>query len=150
LHAQELGFSEPLTAKFVVQIAAALDYLSRRCVIHRDLKLENILVCATTGRAKISDFGCAVHTIEDSRSTFCGTIEYLSPEIVKKERYDARVDLWSLGVLMYEMLFKDSPFKSTQQELTLEKIRTINFSFPDEKRMISDEAKDLIRKVSKN
>ena len=70
-------------------------------VIHRDIKPENILI--NFGVLKISDFGWSVYT-EDERTTFCGTLDYVSPEVVCGKNYDFRVDVWSIGILCYELL----------------------------------------------
>ena len=122
-----------------MQIVSALDYLAKRSVIHRDLKLENILI-TSQGKAKIADFGCSVHSICDKRRTFCGTFEYLAIEMVQKQKYDSKLDLWCLGILIYEMFFKESPFKSENKEQTIEKIKNLHLNFNINNRLISEDS----------
>lgn len=102
-------------------MASALAHLHRKNVIHRDIKPENILV-GVHGEIKISDFGWSMHAPGNRRTTYCGTLDYLPPEMVAAKgaggagadgSYDERVDLWSLGVLMYEFLVGEAPFEDT-------------------------------------
>ncbi|XP_075591021.1 aurora kinase C-like [Dermatophagoides farinae] len=81
-------------------------------VIHRDLKPENILI-DLDGRLKLADFGWAAHIPEepDRRKTYCGTMDYLSPEIVRQEWYGKEVDIWCLGILCFELATGGPPFK---------------------------------------
>jgi serine/threonine protein kinase len=94
----------------------ALEYLHKRNVIHRDLKLENILISKTFIKdqeylhVKICDFGWCAHTVTGTRSTFCGTPDYLAPEQVNETPYDNKVDLWAVGVLTHELLLGKTPF----------------------------------------
>ncbi|KAI3528251.1 serine threonine-protein kinase eg2 [Colletotrichum abscissum] len=98
-------FSEDECARYMAQMAFAVDYLHRKRVIHRDIKPENILI-GLQGEIKIADFGCSV--TGTGRNTICGTAEYLAPEIITVRmnggHYDGEVDIWSLGILMCELL----------------------------------------------
>ena len=92
-------------------------YLHENGVIHRDLKPENIIIVNRV--AKLADFGWATHTPREynhhlcrKRITFCGTFEYVSPEIVIGDYYDHLVDVWSVGVLCYELCTGHAPFES--------------------------------------
>ncbi|CDW51748.1 serine:threonine protein kinase 6 [Trichuris trichiura] len=136
-------FSEDLTANYMAQVVDAVNYLHKKKVIHRDLKLENILL-SRDGKIKISDFGWAVHAPSSRRETLCGTVDYLPPEMVGGMQHDARVDIWSLGVLMYEMLTGKPPFYCPDQRETCTRILKCTFKIPNE---MSDEAKDLISQL---
>ena len=88
----------------------ALGYLHQKGIAHRDMKLENVLV-DDRGYLKIIDYGLAKMLRDDQEATsFCGTPEYLAPEIISKIGYDKSVDWWALGILMYEMLIGVTPF----------------------------------------
>lgn len=101
--------SEKTSAWYVKSLADALLYLHKRDVIHRDIKPENLLL-GNEGELKIADFGWSVHAPQSVRMTVCGTIDYLPPEMIAGKPHAATVDLWSLGVLCYEMLVGYAPF----------------------------------------
>jgi len=93
-------------------MAEALSYLHSKHIIHRDIKPENLLL-GLNGDLKIGDFGWSVHAPGNRRKTFCGTLDYLPPEMVEGREYDERVDYWSLGVLCYEFLCGVAPFEDS-------------------------------------
>lgn len=95
--------------KYFSQICSALLFLHENNLIHRDIKPENILL-NDKDEVKLCDFGCCNQNIIGNRSTFCGTYEYMAPEILKENSYNNSVDIWSLGVLLYEMSHGYSPF----------------------------------------
>lgn len=97
---------------FFFQTALAMEYLHSQNVIHRDLKPENLLLDKNLN-IKISDFGWSTmrKREQEMRSTFCGTVDYMAPEMVKNKKYDFKVDIWSLGVLLYELTQKKAPFR---------------------------------------
>jgi serine/threonine protein kinase len=100
-------FSENQTRFYLAQIIFAIEFLHNKKIIYRDLKPENIIL-DTKGYIKITDFGLAKENIgEDSgcTQTFCGTPEYLAPEVIRGDKYGKAVDVWCLGILLYEMLF---------------------------------------------
>lgn len=140
-------FPEWKAAHYVAQMASALKYLHRKHVIHRDIKPENILI-GIHGELKVSDFGWSVHAPSGRRGTMCGTLDYLPPEMCDPKRsdkpYDEKVDLWSLGVLMYEFLVGSAPFEDTPI-MTQRRITRGEMSIPS---FVSSEAKDLIKRVS--
>lgn len=136
-------FSEDLCANYVAQIADALRYCHTKKVIHRDIKPENLLLGAR-GEIKIADFGWSVHAPSSRRTTLCGTVDYLPPEMITGKAHDEKVDLWSLGVLCYEFLTGKPPFESTSYEETYRKISKAIFSCPP---YFSEGARDLIKRL---
>lgn len=147
-HLQKEGrFSEQKSAQYIAQMTAALKYLHKKHIMHRDIKPENILV-GIHGEIKISDFGWSVHAPNNRRQTMCGTLDYLPPEMVKGGGkdcyYDQKIDLWSLGVLMYEFLVGEAPFNDTLV-MTQRRIARGEMTIPS---FVSPEARDLIKKVS--
>ncbi|KAB8260297.1 kinase-like protein [Aspergillus pseudonomiae] len=143
---REDRFPEWKAAQYIAQMANALQYLHHKHVIHRDIKPENILV-GIHGELKMSDFGWSVHAPSGRRLTKCGTLDYLPPEMVDPRKcdkpYDQNVDLWSLGILMYEFLVGNAPFEDTPI-MTQRRIAKGDMTIPSS---VSPEAKDLIRKL---
>ncbi|KAF9095504.1 hypothetical protein BGX29_008987 [Mortierella sp. GBA35] len=131
-HMQNEGtFSESRARFYAAELVLALEHLHSCNVVYRDLKPENILL-SSQGHIVLVDFGlCKQNVTEDERThTFCGTTEYLAPEIVKGTGYGKAVDWWSLGVLLYEMLVGASPFADTRTEGTYHKILHQPVIFP--------------------
>eukprot|EP00438_Fugacium_kawagutii_P002714 Skav222416 [mRNA] locus=scaffold2890:31215:42729:+ [translate_table: standard] len=89
----------------------AIKYCHSKHIIHRDIKPENILI-GLKDTLKIADFGWAVHAPSSRRDTFCGTLDYLPPEMVINKKYHSRVDIWGLGVLLYEFMVGKPPFEA--------------------------------------
>ncbi|KAG0229263.1 hypothetical protein BGW42_001657 [Actinomortierella wolfii] len=160
-HMQKEGvFSEARARFYTAELVLALEHLHLGHVVYRDLKPENVLM-SSQGHIVLADFGlCKENLIgSDTTSTFCGTTEYLAPEIVMGKPYGKAVDWWSLGVLLYEMLFGDSPFADKRTEGTYHKILHQPVTFPtvrtsplvpasfDPVRDVSDDARDLIQKL---
>ena len=112
-------------------------------VIHRDIKPENLLI-GHTGELKIADFGWSVHAPSNRRTTFCGTMDYLPPEMVDGRDHDEKVDTWSLGVLCYELLIGCPPFEAEGHADTYRRIREVDLKFPSH---VKEDAKDLIRSL---
>lgn len=137
-------FDERVTAKYVHQVADALEYCHAQNVIHRDLKPENLLL-TQDGDVKLADFGWSVHTTI-TRRTRCGTLDYMPPEIINSQKYDKRVDHWSLGVLVYEFLVGTPPFYCKSQASTNSRIKNIDFKWPE---LVTPGAKDLITRLVK-
>lgn len=102
-------FSEKITSVYIKSLLSALIYLHEHDVIHRDIKPENLLL-GNDNQLKIADFGWSVHEPVSNRTTICGTMDYLSPEMVNGEPHTKTVDVWSLGVLMFELLTGSAPF----------------------------------------
>ncbi|WXC42994.1 Serine/threonine-protein kinase ark1 [Fusarium graminearum] len=143
---KETRFTERKAARFIAQVASALQYLHRKNIIHRDIKPENILV-GMHDELKMSDFGWSVHSPSKRRETMCGTLDYLPPEMIKLGAvdagrfYDEKVDVWSLGVLTYEFLVGVPPFEDTPVR-TQRRIARADMQIPD---FISSKAKHLIK-----
>eukprot|EP00397_Hematodinium_sp_SG-2012_P019549 GEMP01020090.1.p1 GENE.GEMP01020090.1~~GEMP01020090.1.p1 ORF type:complete len:362 (+),score=62.31 GEMP01020090.1:177-1262(+) len=141
--------NEPRTAKYMKQMIDAVAHCHSKNVVHRDIKPENIMVAgdARPGREtlKLGDFGWAIHLTNaiSRRRTFCGTLEYLAPEISTKQEYSFSVDIWSLGILAFELLCGNPPFNGSNSEATFKKIETQPLEFPKSP-ALSDCAKDFI------
>ncbi|GLH08896.1 Serine/threonine-protein kinase PLK4 [Gryllus bimaculatus] len=139
----EKRFDEIRTAHYVSQLADALRYLHSKKVIHRDIKPENLLL-GMKGELKIADFGWSVHSPSSRRETLCGTLDYLPPEMVRGATHDEKVDLWSLGVLCYELLVGKPPFETPTYEETYVRISKAEYVYPP---YVSSKARDLISKL---
>ena len=144
---EQTKFPEWKSSQYIAQMANALRYLHAKGIMHRDIKPENILVGAH-GELKLADFGWSAHAPNDRRSTMCGTLDYLPPEMIKPgshdNSYSMAVDVWSLGVLCYEFLVGEAPFEDTPV-MTQRRIARCDMTIPS---FISPEARDLLKKVS--
>jgi len=144
----EKRFSEDRTKFYSAQIVAGIEYLHNLGVIYRDLKPENLLLSAQ-GNIVMTDFGLSKQGLEakDARTaTFCGTPEYLAPEIIKGEEYTKAIDWWSVGTIIYEMLTGLPPFYTDDEEHMYTKIMTAELVFPN---FLSPEVIDIISKFLK-
>uniref|UniRef100_A0A8C2JG10 Serine/threonine-protein kinase Sgk1 n=1 Tax=Cyprinus carpio TaxID=7962 RepID=A0A8C2JG10_CYPCA len=110
---KERTFPEPRAKFYIAEMACALGYLHSLNIVYRDLKPENILL-DSQGHIVLTDFGLCKEGISqaDTTTTFCGTPEYLAPEVLRKQPYDNTVDWWCLGSVLYEMLYGLPPFYS--------------------------------------
>ncbi|GAB9470196.1 hypothetical protein Gpo141_00007448 [Globisporangium polare] len=144
-------YTEAEAKKVVKVVAKVLAYCHSEGVTHRDLKPENLLYSNETESAaiKIADFGFAkLVTAETNMSTMCGTPGYYAPEIVRKQPYDNKCDIWSLGVITYILLCGFPPFYDENQVEEMRKILHGDFEFVEPYfDGVSSQAKDLIRKM---
>eukprot|EP00744_Colponema_vietnamica_P007642 GILI01010975.1.p1 GENE.GILI01010975.1~~GILI01010975.1.p1 ORF type:complete len:345 (+),score=81.06 GILI01010975.1:98-1036(+) len=123
-HLKKAGrFSEERAKFYAAEIVLALEYLHNLGIIYRDLKPENILL-DSTGHIKLTDFGLSKNGIagDMKTGTFCGTPEYLAPEILRGVGHNKAVDWWSLGALLYEMLTGVPPFYSRNRKQMFDNI----------------------------
>ncbi|XP_064174304.1 RAC-gamma serine/threonine-protein kinase-like isoform X1 [Anguilla rostrata] len=139
---RERVFSEDRTRFYGAEIVSALDYLHSAKIVYRDLKLENLML-DKDGHIKITDFGLCKEGITDAATmkTFCGTPEYLAPEVLEDNDYGRAVDWWGLGVVMYEMMCGRLPFYNQDHEKLFELILMEDIKFP---RTLSADAKSLL------
>ncbi|VEN50997.1 unnamed protein product [Callosobruchus maculatus] len=124
-------FDEPRARFYAAEVTLALQFLHRHGVIYRDLKLDNILL-DVDGHCKLADFGmCKEGILEGvTTSTFCGTPDYIAPEILQELEYGASVDWWALGVLMYEMMAGQPPFEADNEDDLFESILHDDVLYP--------------------
>ncbi|CAD8185797.1 unnamed protein product [Paramecium octaurelia] len=128
---------------FFSQLLSGLEYMHKMQIVHRDLKPENLLI-TKSGDLKIGDFGWATQ-MPNYHKAFCGTTEYMSPEMIQSQTTDYKTDIWSLGVLLYEMVQGKPPFQGTTFMEKSQKILSrsqVEFEFD-----VSDECKSLINSL---
>jgi serine/threonine protein kinase len=147
-HLSRIGnFDEKVTKFYCTQIILAIQHLHKHDIIYRDLKPENVLI-DSKGYAKLTDFGLSKEGIKDNQSahTFCGTPEYLAPEIVDGKGHGKAVDWWSVGAIMFEMLTGQPPFqlKDNNRKELFNDIKSCNLQMPEH---ISPACKDLLSKL---
>uniref|UniRef100_A0A8D3DP01 Protein kinase C n=1 Tax=Scophthalmus maximus TaxID=52904 RepID=A0A8D3DP01_SCOMX len=130
---------------YAAEIICGLQFLHSKGIIYRDLKLDNVLL-DSDGHIKIADFGmCKENMRDESRTaTFCGTPDYIAPEILLGQKYNSSVDWWSFGVLLYEMLIGQSPFHGRDEEELFQSIRTDNPVYPH---CLAKDSKDILVKL---
>ena len=137
---------QKMTSQFLRETISAVKYLHEHNIIHRDIKPENILLDQNY-RVKLSDFGwsnfCAPN---EKRRTFCGTREYISPEMVKKLPHDHRVDIWSIGVLLFECLAGYPPFSGQTDAELFRHVTQLKIKWPID---FPPLAKNLVMKILK-
>uniref|UniRef100_A0A8C7HI58 Protein kinase C n=1 Tax=Oncorhynchus kisutch TaxID=8019 RepID=A0A8C7HI58_ONCKI len=145
-HIQDKGRFDLYRATFYsAEIIIGLQFLHSKGIIYRDLKLDNVML-DRDGHIKIADFGMCKENVfgENRATTFCGTPDYIAPEILLGQKYTFSVDWWSFGVLLYEMLIGQSPFQGDDEDELFESIR---MDVPHYPRWITKEAKDLLEKL---
>uniref|UniRef100_A0A8K9UQR9 Protein kinase C n=1 Tax=Oncorhynchus mykiss TaxID=8022 RepID=A0A8K9UQR9_ONCMY len=130
---------------YAAEIICGLQFLHSKGIVYRDLKLDNVLL-DSEGHIKIADFGMCKENMEgETRTcTFCGTPDYIAPEILLGQKYGSSVDWWSFGVLLYEMLIGQSPFHGRDEEELFQSIRTDDPCYP---RWLAKDARDILIKL---
>ena len=111
---QKQNFSEIECFSYFIQIVNAIYFLHEKNIIHRDIKPENILIFEKN-KIKLCDFGWSNYNNINNGTSFCGAFEYMSPEMINGESYNKSIDIWSLGILLYEMYFGFPPFRANPQ-----------------------------------
>ena len=138
----KFSLSEKLTKRFMIQLSDALLYLQKKNISHRDIKPHNILI-KNNNILKLTDFGLACAFNQRSKmKTICGSPLYMAPEIVNDEEYNSKIDLWSSGIVMYQMLFGKTPFNASTHYELINNINNNCVNFPPNQ--LSFECIDLL------
>ena len=147
-HDNKKKLNTKIVASLMKGVISAVYYLHhmKPIIIHRDIKPENVLL-GDGLIAKLTDFGWSNYMQEDEkRQTVCGTPIYLAPEIIKEEGHDEKVDIWCIGVLLFELLTGSVPFLGNDIDTLKENILHLRISWPKD---INNDAKNLIKKILK-
>nr|XP_010297930.1 PREDICTED: ribosomal protein S6 kinase alpha-3 isoform X1 [Balearica regulorum gibbericeps] len=144
---KEVMFTEDDVKFYLAELALALDHLHSLGIIYRDLKPENILL-DEEGHIKLTDFGLSKESIDHEKKaySFCGTVEYMAPEVVNRRGHTQSADWWSFGVLMFEMLTGTLPFQGKDRKETMTMILKAKLGMPQ---FLSPEAQSLLRMLFK-
>uniref|UniRef100_A0AAR2ILY3 protein kinase C n=1 Tax=Pygocentrus nattereri TaxID=42514 RepID=A0AAR2ILY3_PYGNA len=144
-HIHNSIFTERQTRFYAACVLLGLEFLHQNKIVYRDLKLDNLLMDAD-GFVRIADFGLCKEGMGhgDRTSTFCGTPEFLAPEVLTDSTYTRAVDWWGLGVLIYEMLVGESPFPGDDEEEVFDSIVNDEVRYP---RFLSPESVSIIQKL---
>ncbi|KAH0539282.1 ribosomal protein S6 kinase 2 beta [Cotesia glomerata] len=144
---KEVMFTEEDVKFYLAELALALDHIHKLGIIYRDLKPENILLDAD-GHMSLTDFGLSKQPLDDTKTSysFCGTIEYMAPEVVNRQGHSFAADWWSFGVLMFEMLTGALPFQGVNRKETMTQILKAKLGMPYN---ISQDAQALLRVLFK-
>uniref|UniRef100_A0A4W3IDW4 Ribosomal protein S6 kinase n=1 Tax=Callorhinchus milii TaxID=7868 RepID=A0A4W3IDW4_CALMI len=144
---KEVMFTEEDVKYYLAELALALDHLHSLGIIYRDLKPENILL-DEDGHIKLTDFGlCKESTDHEKKAySFCGTVEYMAPEVVNRRGHSHSADWWSFGVLMFEMLTGSLPFQGKDRKETMTMIVKAKLGMPQ---FLSPDSQSLLRMLFK-
>ncbi|KAI8327313.1 kinase-like domain-containing protein [Blakeslea trispora] len=130
-HIQREPFSERRAKFYACEVLLALEYFHSQGIIYRDLKLDNIML-GLDGHIKVADYGLCKENMwyEETTGTFCGTPEFMAPEILLEQKYGRAVDWWAFGVLVYEMLLGQSPFRGEDEDEIFDAILEDEILYP--------------------
>ncbi|KAG2203913.1 hypothetical protein INT47_007496 [Mucor saturninus] len=130
-HIQREPFSERRAKFYACEVLLALEYFHSQGIIYRDLKLDNIML-GLDGHIKVADYGLCKENMfqDDTTGTFCGTPEFMAPEILLEQKYGRAVDWWAFGVLVYEMLLGQSPFRGEDEDEIFDAILEDEILYP--------------------
>ncbi|KAI8421832.1 hypothetical protein MSG28_009780 [Choristoneura fumiferana] len=143
---KEVMFTEEDVKFYLAELALALEHVHQLGIIYRDLKPENILLDAD-GHIALTDFGLSkLPPSSDKAYSFCGTVEYMAPEVVNRRGHTFAADWWSFGVLMFEMLTGNLPFHGSTRHETMTQILKAKLGMPSN---LSEEAQSLLRALFK-
>ncbi|XP_075975005.1 ribosomal protein S6 kinase II isoform X1 [Anticarsia gemmatalis] len=143
---KEVMFTEEDVKFYLAELALALEHVHKLGIIYRDLKPENILLDAD-GHIALTDFGLSkLPPSSDKAYSFCGTVEYMAPEVVNRKGHTFAADWWSFGVLMFEMLTGNLPFHGSTRHETMTQILKAKLGMPSN---LSEEAQSLLRALFK-
>ncbi|XP_051996585.1 serine/threonine-protein kinase N2-like isoform X1 [Xyrauchen texanus] len=145
MHIHADVFNEPRAVFYAACVVSGLQFLHDHKIVYRDLKLDNLLL-DNEGYVKIADFGLCKEGMgfRDRTNTFCGTPEFLAPEVLTETSYTRAVDWWGLGVLIFEMLVGESPFPGDDEEEVFDSIVNDEVRYP---RFLSTEAISIMRRL---
>lgn len=144
-HIQHQRFSPEMSKFYAVEVLLALEFLHENRIIYRDLKLDNILL-TLNGHIKLADYGLCKSGMSEkvTTTTFCGTPEFMAPEVLLDKPYTRAVDYWAYGVLLYEMFFGLSPFQGDSEDEIFKEIIEKEIDYTPE---IDPTAESLLRKL---
>lgn len=143
---KEVMFTEEDVKFYLAELALALDHIHSLGIIYRDLKPENILL-DSEGHISLTDFGLSKQPLDDQKTySFCGTVEYMAPEVVNRKGHSFAADWWSFGVVMFEMLTGSLPFQGPNRKETMTQILKAKLGMPQ---FLSEEAQSLLRVLFK-
>eukprot|EP00835_Amoeboradix_gromovi_P006149 NODE_672_length_5352_cov_0.334856.p1 type:complete len:783 gc:universal NODE_672_length_5352_cov_0.334856:4896-2548(-) len=144
-HIQQKPFTEAQAKFYACEVFLALEFFHLNKVIYRDLKLDNIML-GLDGHVKIADYGLCKEnmSVQDTTNTFCGTPEFMAPEILLEQNYTKSIDWWAFGVLIYEMILGQSPFRGDGEDEIFQSILEDEVVYPIN---MSREAISICQKV---
>jgi len=145
---QNRYYPEDEASPLVTQMLSAINYLHKQQIVHRDLKPENVLFTDKKQlNIKIADFGES-KKCKSALKTYCGTPDYMAPEIIKGTPYGPEVDMWAIGIITYVLLCGYPTFDGKTELEVMANITAVNYEFPSpDWYYVSDDAKDFIDKI---